>query len=327
MSHRKDTDYLSISARIRAMENRLLTRERMDRMIDARDTSEAMKVLGECGYGEGASLDAVLAQARADTFRDMEAAAPDHRLVEIFQLKYDYHNAKAILKAQAMGVPAERLLLPGGRFDGKELLEGWQREDLRGCSETFRKAMDRAKAALAESRDPQQADVILDRACYEEMARLARELESDFLMGYVRLSVDVANLRTAIRVHRMGKEGDFLRQVLLPGGSVSEQTVAAARGEALGEVFRSGPLAQAAELGAKLTQPGSGALTAFEKACDDAVTAYLSAARRVPFGEQTVVGYLYARELELTAIRTIFAGRAAGLDGDTIRSRLRGTYV
>ena len=327
MSHRKDTDYLSISARIRAMENRLLTRERMDRMIDARDTSEAMKVLGECGYGEGASLDAVLAQARADTFRDMEAAAPDHRLVEIFQLKYDYHNAKTILKAQAMGVPAERLLLPGGRYDGKELLEGWQREDLRGCSETFRKAMDRAKAALAESRDPQQADVILDRACYEEMARLARELESDFLMGYVRLSVDVANLRTAIRVHRMGKEGDFLRQVLLPGGSVSEQTVAAARGEALGEVFRSGPLAQAAELGAKLTQPGSGALTAFEKACDDAVTAYLSAARRVPFGEQTVVGYLYARELELTAIRTIFAGRAAGLDGDTIRSRLRGTYV
>lgn len=327
MSHRKDTDYLSVSARIRAMENRLLTRERMDRMIDARDTSEAMKVLGECGYGEGASLDAVLAQARADTFRDMEAAAPDHRLVEIFRLKYDYHNAKAILKAQAMGVPAERLLLPGGRYDGKELLEGWQREDLRGCSETFRKAMDRAKAALAESRDPQQADVILDRACYEEMARLARELESDFLMGYVRLSVDVANLRTAIRVHRMGKEGDFLRQVLLPGGSVSEQTVAAARGEALGEVFRSGPLAQAAELGAKLTQPGSGALTAFEKACDDAVTAYLSAARRVPFGEQTVVGYLYARELELTAIRTIFAGRAAGLDGDTIRSRLRGTYV
>ena len=34
MSHRKDTDYLAISARIRAMENRLLTRERMERLID-----------------------------------------------------------------------------------------------------------------------------------------------------------------------------------------------------------------------------------------------------------------------------------------------------
>ena len=38
-------DYLTLSARIHAMETRLLTEERMDRMIDARDTDEAAKVL------------------------------------------------------------------------------------------------------------------------------------------------------------------------------------------------------------------------------------------------------------------------------------------
>ena len=114
---------------------------------------------------------------------------------------------------------------------------------------------------------------------------------------------------------------------ILLGAAIFLSIPAAARGEALGEVFRSGKLAQAAELGAKLAQPGGGALTAFEKACDDALTDYLSAARRVPFGEETVIGYLYAKEAELTAVRTIFAGRAAGLDGDTIRSRLRETYV
>lgn len=327
MSHQKDTDYLSISARVRAMENRLLTRERMDRLIEARDTGEAMKVLAECGYPDGVGLEAALAQVRADTLRDLEGAVPDRRLVEIFQLKYDYHNAKAILKALAMGQDPQRLLLPGGRYDGTQLLEGWRREDLRGCSEAFQKAMLQAKGILAESRDPQRADLVLDRACALEMAQLAKELNSSFLEGYVRLWVDVANLRTAVRVSRMGKEGDFLRQALLPGGNVSEQAIASARGDALGEVFRAGPLAQAAELGARLAQPGAGALTAFERACDDALTAYLSAARRVPFGEQVVVGYLYAKEAELTAIRTIFAGRAAGLDGDTIRARLRETYV
>ena len=125
----------------------------------------------------------------------------------------------------------------------------------------------------------------------------------------------------------MGREGDFLRQVLLPGGNVSEQAIAAARGDALGEVFRSGPLAQAASLGARLAQPGGESLTAFERECDNALTAYLAAARRIPFGEETVIGYLYAKEQEFTAIRAIFAGRAAGLDGDTIRARLRETYV
>ncbi|MEA4932961.1 MAG: V-type ATPase subunit [Lawsonibacter sp.] len=327
MSRRNDTDYLSVSARIRAMENRLLTRERMDRMIEARDSLEAMKVLSDCGYPDGTTLELVLAQARADIFRDMETASPDPRLVEIFQLKYDYHNAKVLLKAQAVGAEPERLLLPGGRYNPTELLENWRREDLRGCSEPFRKAMAQAWAALSECSDPQQADLILDRVCYGEMAQLAQELDSAFLQGFVRLSVDVANLRTAVRVHRMGKEGDFLRQVLLPGGNVSEQSIAAGRGDSLGEVFRSGPLAQASELGAKLVGPQCGALTDFERACDDALTGYLAAARRIPFGEQTVIGYLYAKEAELTAIRTIFAGRAAGLDGDTIRRRLRETYV
>ena len=122
MSHRKYTDYLSISARIRAMENRLLTRDRMDRMIDAKDTGEAMKVLSECGYPDSGSLETVLAQARAETFRDMESAAPDQRLVELFQLKSAYHNAKVILKAQAMGTPAPRLLLPCGCYSPPTLL-------------------------------------------------------------------------------------------------------------------------------------------------------------------------------------------------------------
>ena len=100
---------------------------------------------------------------------------------------------------------------------------------------------------------------------------------------------------------------------------------AAARREALDEVFASGPLAPAARLGSRLLQAG-GTLTEFERECDNALTAYLADGRRVPFGEEPVIGYLYAREQELTAIRSIFAGRAAGLDGDTIRSRLRRTY-
>ena len=327
MSHRKDTDYLSVSARVRAMENRLLTRDRMDRMIDAADDGEARKVLAECGYPEGGSLDQALAAARADVFRDMESAVPDRRLVEIFQLKYDYHNAKTLLKAAAMGRDPQPLLLPGGRYDPAELAEGWRREELRGCSPAFQTAMAQAKAVLEDSHDPQQADLILDRACYAEMELLARDLDSRFLQRYVRLLVDVANLRTAVRVHRMGREPEFLRQVLLPGGSVSEQSIAAARADALGELFAAGSLAQAAQLGAKLAHPGAGAMTDFERACDDAVTAYLASERRVPFGEELVVGYLYAREAEFTAVRTIFAGRAAKLEGDVIRRRLRETSV
>ena len=64
----KDTDYLAISARIRAMETGLLTRERMEQVLEARSDEEALKILQECGYPDldavdPASLDAVLSAA------------------------------------------------------------------------------------------------------------------------------------------------------------------------------------------------------------------------------------------------------------------------
>ena len=127
---------------------------------------------------------------------------------------------------------------------------------------------------------------------------------------------------------RIGKGSEFLSQVLLPGGSVSQRTLVAARGEELNALFQSGALAQAAELGAKAAPSGGRLpLTAFERECDNALTRYLGDARRVPFGVETVIAYLYAKEAELTAIRTILAGRRAGLDRAVIRERLRETYV
>ena len=226
-----------------------------------------------------------------------------------------------------MGADARRLLSTGGRYNPELLADGYQKETLSGVSPAFQRAVQEARAILKETGDPQRSDVALDRACFEEMALLARDCKSSFLEGYVRLCIDAANLRTAVRVARMEKGSDFLLQVLLPGGNVSEKALAAARGEDLGSLFQTGSLAKAAELGARAARPAGGPLTAFERECDNAVTRYVSDAKRVPFGEETVIAYLYAKEAELTAIRTILASRRAGLDGNAIRERLRETYV
>ena len=332
MSKIRDTDYLTISARVRAMENRLVTRERMERMVEARSDDEAVKVLAECGYEElpaltNRGLDELLSAARAALYRELGGAVPDKRLVELFQMKYDYHNAKALVKGAAVGADADRLLMEGGRWSAAQVKEAFQRDSLREFTGPFRRAVVQARETLNGGNDPQLADFVLDRAYFAEMAETARAVGSPFLEGYVRLLIDAANLRSAVRCARMGKGSEFLSQVLLPGGSVSEQSIAAARADALGELFAAGSLAQAAQLGAKLAHPGAGAMTDFERACDDAVTAYLASERRVPFGEEPVVGYLYAREAEFTAIRTILSGRMAGLDADTIRERLREAYV
>jgi V/A-type H+-transporting ATPase subunit C len=132
----KDTDYLSISARIRAMENRLLTHERMERMLEARSNDEAVKVLSECGYGDfsaatPAAMEEKLVEARNATYKDLRSAVPDPGFVDIFRIKYDYHNAKVLLKSEAVGADAARLLVEGGRYPAAALREAYNKEDLR----------------------------------------------------------------------------------------------------------------------------------------------------------------------------------------------------
>ena len=40
----KDTDYLVISARIKAMETRMLTRDKLEQMLEAKEDEDALKV-------------------------------------------------------------------------------------------------------------------------------------------------------------------------------------------------------------------------------------------------------------------------------------------
>ena len=146
------------------------------------------------------------------------------------------------------------------------------------------------------------------------------------MVRYVQATIDASNLRSAVRTLRMKKGADMLRRVLVEGGTIRVDSIqTAALGGNLEEVYRSTNLRQAAELGT--TAMNGGSLTAFEKACDDAVTAAAGKAKGVPFGVEAVIGYLVAKEIEFTAVRTIMSGRMAGIDGETIRERLREAYV
>ena len=328
----KDNDYIFLSTRVKAMERGLLTKERIEQMLDAHTTEEAAKVLVDCGYSEmteitGTELDRILREKQQEIMADLGSSAPNKFVVDVFKLRYDYHNAKVLVKSEALGTEQDDLLMEGGRYDRQRLAEDFRRDEMLAYSDIYRRGINRAREILGSTGDPQQADFILDRAYFEEMTALAKASESDFLKGYVSLCIDVANLRSAVRASRLGKGPDFLSQVLVPGGAVSEQNLCAARGEELGTLFHTSRLAEAAEEGAAKSAPGSGALTDFERMCDDTVIGYLSDGRRVPFGVEPIVGYLFARESEATIIRIIMTGRMAGLDRSIIRQRLRRTYA
>ena len=104
----KSIDYPYISAYVRAKENKMLNSERAERMINAKSVKDAVKVLEECGYGDMSDVNAsrlydFICLLCGVVMKDLAFLVPDKEILDIFRLKYDYHNAKAILKALAMG--------------------------------------------------------------------------------------------------------------------------------------------------------------------------------------------------------------------------------
>ena len=327
----KDTDYLFLSTRIKSMERNLLNGERLERMLEARTPEDAVKVLTECGWPDMPrvnldELDRVLTQERDKTLKDLTSSAPHPEILEVFKVKYDYHNIKTLLKAEAMGVDPERLLVSAGRVKVEELTEKLRSGDLRGLPGILQSAAGEAREVLGTTGDPQLADFVLDRAYFQDMFHLAQESGSAFLEGYVRIQIDSANLRSVVRTLRMGKSMEFLRGVLFEGGNIDTNRILNnAAGGNLEDLYAISPLKEAAEAGTAALNGGR--LTRFEKLCDDAVLSYVAGAKYVAFGEAPVIGYLAAKENEFTSVRIIMSGRMAGLDADTIRERLRDSYV
>ena len=321
--------YLCLSAMLRARETRMLTADRAARMLEASGFEESVKLLADCGYEDlsglnAAGIDAALAERRAAILSELENLVPDKALVELFRLKYDYHNAKAVLKGEAMGVDPLRLMSSSGRVAPEKLKAAYDEERVSDLPPVLGAAMVEAGSTLARTANPQLADFELDRACFDEMKTIAAELDNPFLAGYVKLLIDAANLKSAVRTARMRKSADFLSSVLIKGGADVDR-IAAADGDGLAAIFAHTPLEKAAAAGAEAIAGGS--MTVFELLCDNAVNDYLRSAKLVSYGPEVVAAYVAAVETEITAVRMILTGSLAGVDAETIKERLRDLYA
>lgn len=159
---RKDADYLFLSARIRAMERRLLTAQRLEQLLTAPSVEACAQLLSEWGYApvhDEPSLQAALSAQREAVFADVSRFMPEAEVLDVFRLKYDYHNIKTLLKAPQ---DAERLLIDAGTVPAETMRKkhaengGWD-----FLPADMAAAADEAQRVLAETGSARSSDCIL----------------------------------------------------------------------------------------------------------------------------------------------------------------------
>lgn len=200
-----------------ARETKMLSAERMERMIDAPTNEEAAKILEECGYGDLSGLSAKDAGAALEAhiaalFDEVEGMVPEAQLVQLFRLKYDYHNAKALIKAQAMGTDCGAILSQRGTVPPQKLHAAFYEEDYRDIPPVLAQAMVDAAAILARTTNPQAADFALDRAYFAQMLALCDGLSDGGLCQGLCAAADRRCEPARRRAHAPHGQGRGLSQ-------------------------------------------------------------------------------------------------------------------
>ncbi|MGM0651178.1 MAG: V-type ATP synthase subunit C [Bacillota bacterium] len=330
-----DTIYAYAVGRIRALETRLVDRARLERMIDASSAEEALKVLAESDYANAIAeladvhdFESILAAELKNTYDLILDISPRPELISIMALRYDVHNLKVLFKAKYLGVKSD-LLMPVGSLDLDKMEFAVAEDDYRDLSPMLRQAAEDIGEDFLVNRDPQVIDLYLDRVLYDQLVTSAREKGVKFLEGLFVRQIDLTNLRSLVRVKRMGLDRELLKKIFLPHGSIQLDRLIAMLDEPLESLITVLSMSDYADLAAEGVRDwiDKGTASRLEKLSDDYITAYLKRSKWTPFGLDPLVGYLWAKEIEIKNIRLVLVGKINQLPAEAIRERIRDVYI
>lgn len=329
------TEYLYASARIRAMENSMAGRERLERLLDMKTAGDALASLGDCGMipvkGADGTVDresTLLAflQNAYDTVLEM---VPDASAFRFLLYPYDCNNVKAAIKAFLRGIDPMGMMFSLGTVPADAVAKMPAKDDYSALPAHMSAAAEQAIAAYAKTANPQKIDLILDRACYADMLDAAEAIASPYAIGLVRGKIDLVNFMMTLRVLRMGSGRvgrALLEEALLDGGAYQKADLLRLY-EAGENRFLDALLYSDYRAFANAVSATDGSLAEIECAADNAWMELVKEAKLIPYGYEVAVGYLIGMEYAVKNVRIIFAGKDAGLVPDVIRERVRTSYV
>lgn len=320
-----DKQYVYAVARIRSKELSLLSGAFLEQLTAAKSYDECIQLLSEKGWGDDSTKDAqaLLAAERKKTWGLISELVEDMSVFDVFLYANDYHNLKAAIKETGMGREHPGIYIHQGTVDVKVIRDAVANREFQNLPVPMRAPGEEAYKALLHTQDGQLCDIIIDRAALEAIYQAGKSSGNEFIKLYAKLTVAAADIKTAVRASRTGKDRAFLEQALAPCDTldITRLAMAAMEGtDSVGTYLESTAYGDAA--GELRRSP-----SAFERWCDNLMIRKIKPQQYSPFGLGPLAAYILARENEIKSVRIVLSGKLNHLPEESIRERIREMYV
>lgn len=322
-----DREYVFASSFIKASEGRGTPAERLARFREASDAAALRAAAAEAfRVSEDNVYDGAIASAAALAHE----AIPEKELISPLLYKYDCANIKTAIKCTIRNISPEGMLFTCGTVPVQTVIDAAQSSDFKKIPGAMGKAAEEALKVYTKTGEVRAIDLILDRACFQDMKKSADTLGCDLVKNIVKIRADGVNLLTAMRIAADGLDADtafsLFERAFVPGGEMKLSAFASPSSGVFSAdkiaSHASGASADAVKTAAKETDPEKA-----QRMIDEAILKLCTKYRFKPFGPEVAVSLMVIREAEITNCRIIEASFGEANADETVRERLRVAYV
>lgn len=264
------TEYTYAAAYVKSLESGMMSDRDFEAMLSM--SEEEMRVrLAQLGY-EGASVPEMLENESEKTMRICIELCDDADLRDVMLAQTDFHNIRAVIKAELAGRNASSLTESPTGVDTEALIRAVRTNNFRSMDGEFAEIGENAYRLYKKTADTREAEAYLDRQ--QLLYILKKSVGNDFVHGWAELYARLADMREYMQARADGEEkknGDGI----------------------LTEVLEKAP----AEL---------------FKYCDDRLTEYLKSAQLLFFDAGAVFAYLEGKKNEIKNLRLLLYASRTG---------------
>jgi len=195
------SSYPFASARVKAIESSLITKEKLGRLIEAKDYETAMRQLNELGYGSSApDFEAMIQKELEETDALLLALSPSDVFTRIVRADRDYYNLKVIIKLLMRDQSLDSVVLAPGNISVDTLRRAVLENNYYGLPDEMKCAMSYIDKQFTVSADPSVIGVALDRAYAKEVQSLVESMNDPLVTQYYEAYFDMSNIIALLRV-------------------------------------------------------------------------------------------------------------------------------
>ena len=326
-----NSSYPFASARVKAIENKLITKEKLNRLIESRDYDAAMRQLAEFGYGQSAgaagsgSFEALIVRELAETDALLEALSPSDVFTRIMRAEKDYYNIKVLIKLLMQDKPLDSVTLVPGNLSEDTLRRAITENNYYDLPEAMKEALQYIDRQFTVAADASIIGLAMDRAYAKEVSALVSEMRNPLVSDYFTAFFDMTNIIALMRIRAAGLPKESFERACVQGGSIDKRTLS----DAFELSVESIPSAVAKGVYSTVLSAAfddfmkTGSLYAMEKSRDDYLMSLLREQKHDMFGIGPLMGYYIAKQREAAAVRLVMTAKLGGIDSDVVTHRLK----